>query len=86
MSLYLQLIEASDQLFGCRWGSVTLNGEVDNLDVIEDALLSPESVYDDVSDLLVAFKIPQLPLFTSVVELNLILPNPLALFIILITL
>ena len=58
ISLYLQLIEASDELFGGRWGSVTLNGEVDDFDVIEDALLSPESVYDDVSDLLVAFEIP----------------------------
>ena len=71
------MIEAGNQLLlRGRWGGIILDCEVDDpVFWVEDALLTPESLYKDVTDLLFAVEMPQLTLVTSVVELYLIFCN-----------
>ena len=46
-----------------------------------DTLLSPESVSNNVTDLLIVFKSPQITLFTSVEEIDLVISDQLAISI-----
>ena len=70
------MVEAGNELFRGRRGGIILDCEVDDpVFRVEDALLTPESLDKDVTDLLFAVEMPQLTLITSVVELNLIFCN-----------
>ena len=80
------MIETRDELFRRRWSVVTLNDEVDDLGLVKDAILTPKSVYDDVTNLLVAFETPQLTFFALIEEFNTVFSDLLNLFSVLIVL